>query len=102
MGQADKLERLKIRERAAEESADYFARDKFLKQAAEVAILTAKYAFMDAATHGEIEKKYFEVNAKWIEKNRAKYKKNILMTKKLKLYNFLNHVKLYRFFRTIV
>ncbi|MBR3263659.1 glycosyltransferase [Candidatus Saccharibacteria bacterium] len=102
MGQADNLERLKARERAAEEAVDYFAGDEFLKQAAEVAVLTAKYAFMDAAAHGEIGKGHFEINAEWINKNLAKYKKNRLMTKKLKLYNSLNHVKLYRFFRTIV
>ncbi len=102
MGQVDVVERLKTREKAARESAVYFAKNEFLKQAAEIAILTAKYAFMDAVIHKEIDKKYFKVNADWINENRLKYKKNKLMTKKLKLYNFLNQVGLYRIFRTIV
>ena len=102
MGQADKIERLEAREVAAKEAVDYFAKDKLLKQAAEVAVLTAKYAFMDAVVHEGIDKKYFDINADWVDKNRAKYKKNRLITKKLRFYNFLNHVKLYKFFRTIV
>ena len=102
MGQANIAERLKMRERAAEESVSYFKKDSFLRQAAEVAVLTAKYAFIDAVIHKEIDKKYFKVNADWINENRLKYKKNKIMTKKLKLYNFLNQVGLYRIFRTIV
>ncbi|MBR3230838.1 glycosyltransferase [Candidatus Saccharibacteria bacterium] len=102
MGRADTIERLKMREMAAEEAAAYFIEDDFLRQASEVAILTAKYAFMDAAIHKEIEKKYFKVNAQWVDRNRLSYKKNRLMTKKLKLYNFLNHIGLYKLFRTIV
>lgn len=102
MGQGDVLGRLRMRERAAEEAVKYFADNVRLKQAAEVAVLTSKYAFMDAAVHGEINKKYYEPNAEWVNQNRKKYSKNKLMTEELKLYNFLNLIKLYKAFRTIV
>jgi glycosyltransferase involved in cell wall biosynthesis len=102
MGQKDIVGRLEMRKKAAKEAVEYFADNSQLKQAAEVAVLTARYAFMDAAIHGEINKKYFAPNAKWVDENRKKYQNNKLMTKKLKLYNSLNHLKLYKVFRTIV
>ena len=102
MGKANVVERLKMREKAAEEAVVYFAKNEFLRQASEVAVLTAKYAFMDAVIHKEIDERYFSPNAEWVDKNRLKYSKNELTTKKLKLYNFLNHWGLYRLFRTIV
>ena len=102
MGQKDIVGRLEMREKAAKEAVEYFADNSQLKQAAEVAVLTARYAFMDAAIHGEIDKKFFAPNAKWVDENRKKYQNNKLMTKKLKLYNSLNHLKLYKAFRTIV
>lgn len=102
MGQGDILGRLKMRERAAEEAVRYFVQNPKLKQAAEVAVLTSKYAYMDAAIRGEIEKKYYEVNAKWVRENSKNYKNNQLLTSKLRLYNFINKVKLYKVFRTIV
>lgn len=102
MGQGDILGRLKMRERAAEEAVRYFVQNPKLKQAAEVAVLTSKYACMDAVIRGEIEKKYYEVNAKWVRENSKNYKNNQLLTSKLKLYNLINKVKLYKVFRTIV
>ena len=102
MGQKDVVGRLKMREKAAKEAVEYFTDNSHLKQAAEVAVLTARYAFMDAAIHGEIDKKFFSPNAKWVNENRKKYQNNKLMTKKLKLYNSLNHLKLYKAFRTII
>lgn len=102
MNHVDNVERLKMRERAAEESVKYFNNNLFLKQAAEIAVLTSKYAFMDAAIHKEIEKKYYDPNSQWIKNNRSIYKKNALMTKKLKLYILLNQANLYKIFRTIV
>lgn len=102
MGQGDVLGRIKMRERAAEEAVKYFAKNPELIQAAWVAVLTSKYAYMDAATRGEIDKKYYKINADWVRKNSKKYKNNKLLTSKLKLYNFLIKVNLYKAFRTII
>ena len=102
MGQSEILERLKAREKAAREAVDYFSDNSGLKKAAEVAVLTSKYAFMDAAIHGKINSNYYKENAEWIKNNRNKYKNNKLLTKKLKVYNFLNQIGLYKAFRTII
>lgn len=102
MGQGDILGRLKMRERAAKEAVNYFEKEDDLRQAAEVAVLTAKYAFMDAALRGKIDKKYYIINSEWVNDNRKKYKNNKMITYKLKIYNTLNWWKLYKLFRTIV
>ena len=65
-------------------------------------MLLSKYAFMDAAIRGEIEKKYFNMNREWVLKNRKKFSRNKYLTKKLKLYNFLLVAGLYKVFRKLV
>lgn len=85
----DKIRRLLAREKAAEEAILYFQGRTKLKRAAEVALLTAKYAFLDFAINGEISRKYGRESRKWISENYKKYKKNPLMTEKLKVYNFM-------------
>ena len=102
MNEAKLIERLDARLRAATEAKEYFKKDKDLKQAAEIAILTAKYAFVDAAIKKKIDKKYYFSNLEWIKKHKVEYKNNNLMTKKLKIYNFLNDLRLYKLFRTII
>lgn len=95
------LSRLMIREKAAKEAVEYFADNAQLKQAAEVAVLTAKYAFVDAAVRGAIEKKYYEKNRQWILAHRGEYAGNIYMTRKLKMYNLMIGGFWYKIFRKI-
>ena len=94
-------ERLTMRELAAEEAVSYFKKDSDLEQAAEVSLLLAKYAFLDRAIGGKIGKKYGEDAARWIKLNMTKYKNNKYMTKKLKIYNCLLNIGLYKVFRRI-
>lgn len=94
-------ERLAMRELAAEEAVSYFKKDSDLEQAAEVSLLLAKYAFLDRAIGGKIGKKYGEDAARWIKLNMTKYKNNKYMTKKLKIYNCLLNIGLYKVFRRI-
>ena len=94
-------ERLTMRELAAEEAVSYFKKDSDLEQAAEVSLLLAKYAFLDRAIGGKIGKKYGEDASSWIKLNMMKYKNNKYMTKKLRMYNCLLSMGLYKAFRKI-
>lgn len=102
MNEADEAERLETRERAAKEAIEYFADNGDLKDAAKVSLLLAKYAYIDAAVRGEIEKKYYSENMRWIKDNKNDFKNNKYMTKKLRLYNWLIGVGLYGAFRKVV
>lgn len=102
MDASKRLERLIARREAADEARDYFKNNKKLQQAAEIAVLTSKYAFMDAAIKKEVDWNYFVLNSEWIKKHKKQFEKNKFMTKKLKLYNFLNSAGFYKLFRTIV
>lgn len=102
MSTADLKERLAVREKAALAAVECFAGDVELKQAAEIAVLTAKLAFMDASVKGEIGEGYYKSNALWIKKHQNEYKRNKFMNKKLKLYLLLNNIRAYKVFRTIV
>lgn len=94
-------ERLTMRELAAEEAVSYFKKDSDLEQAAEVSLLLAKYAFLDRAIGGKIGKKYGEDASSWIKLNMMKYENNKYMTKKLRMYNYLLSMGLYKAFRKI-
>lgn len=102
MSTADLKERLAVREKAALAAVECFTGDVELKQAAEIAVLTAKLAFMDASVKGEIGEGYYKSNALWIKKHQNEYKRNKFMNKKLKLYLLLNNIRAYKVFRTIV
>lgn len=102
MDEAGMEDRLMMRWRAAVEAAAYFRDSKELRQPAEIVMLLAKYAFMDAAIRGEISTRHYEDNLKWVRKHRKEYAKNDAMTWKLKFYNALSTVGLYRVFRTII
>lgn len=96
-------ERLKMREKAAREAVEYFG-DGGLRRAAEVAVLLAKYAFMDAAIRGEVATKYFDEAQKWIVKHKKEYDGNQYMTRRLAIYNSLcgfGDGFLYKIFRKI-
>lgn len=84
-----KIERLKSRERAAEEAIEFFEGDKDLRASAEIALLTAKIAFIDFAINGIIGKKYLTENVAWVKKNKQKYDNNKYLNKKLKLYIYM-------------
>ena len=102
MSESEILERLKARQKAAKEAREYFKNDEELRTAADVAIFTAEFAYMDAAVRGEINKKYYAVAAEWIKKHKINYRNNKFMTKKLKIYIMLNNIGVYKAFRTIV
>ena len=102
MNSSKVIERLEARQKSAEEAKKYFGNNDELELAAEIAMLTAKYAFMDAAVKKEIDNIYYELNSDWIKKFKVQFKRNKFMTKKLKLYNFLNSIGLYKLFRTII
>ena len=99
---AEKIEeRLMMRELAAKEAIQYCKNDDDLEQAAEVSLLLAKYAFLDRVIGGKIGKKYGEDASSWIKLNMMKYKNNKYMTKKLRMYNYLLSMGLYKAFRKI-
>lgn len=102
MNEVKTVERLSARCKAAEEAVKYFRDDEDLRQAAKVAVLTSKYAFMDAAVKKEIGWEYYVLNSEWVKQHGFEFKNNKFMTRKLKFYNFINSAKLYKVFRTIV
>ena len=79
-------ERLTMRECAARESIEFFAKDEELKDAAKIALLTAKFAFIDASIEKKINKKFYEKNIGWVRENMKEYKNNKYLTQKLRLY----------------
>lgn len=84
---SDKKEaKLNMREVAALEAIDYFSGNQELKKAAEVALLTAKIAFIDFSVSGAIRKEKGEQAMRWVRKNVKKYRNNRFMTLKLKTY----------------
>ena len=97
-------ERLTQRERAAREAMMYFEGNAKLEQASEVALLLAKYAWIDAGLRGEVDKRTAEKARNWVLANLGKYAENPYMTKKLKTYNELNKWcggVMYRWFRKL-
>lgn len=97
------VEGLRARERAAKESIEYFNDEKNLKLAAEVSLLLAKYAYVDAGVHGKLDSQELCGNAlSWIKSNKNNYKTNQYMTKKLRLYNKLVDFGIYKLFRKIL
>lgn len=80
-------DRLMARELAAKEAIEFFKNDIDLKQAAEVSLLLANYAFLDFAIGGKIDKKYGEQAKKWIKEHRDDFVGNKYITKKLRTYN---------------
>ncbi len=100
----DRKKKLQARELAARSAIAFLKGDVELEEAAEVSLLLAKYAFLDFAIKGEIDKKYGKDAWWWIRQNRVNYLNNSLMTRKLKLYNALNVKfggKLYWVFRKV-
>ena len=104
MKMGKKEEKLKAREAAAAEAKEFFEGKKELSEAADIAMLTAKLAFVDFAVSGVIEKRYINYGVTWIKKHKKQLLKNKYLTKKLRLYVYLiTHLnaKLYIGFRKI-
>lgn len=101
MNQTEILSRLKVRKKAAEEAVNYFSGDDDLEQAAKIAVLTAKYAFVDAVVRGEIDKKYYAKNREWVLVHQGEYLRNKYLTRKLKIYNLMIGGVFYKIFRKI-
>lgn len=98
-------DKLIMREKAANEAIMYFSDNKELEDVAEVSLMLAKYAYIDSALDGKIDKFFYEENKEWLKRNISGFVNNKFVTKKLKIYNFLNGIldgKLYRLFRKIV
>ena len=60
-----------------------------ISNASEIAMLTAKLAWVDFAISGEVEKKYLNEGMKWVVKNQNNLLGNKYLNNKLKLYIFL-------------
>lgn len=82
-------ERLAMREKAAVEAVEYLRDDEDLRQAAEVSLLLAKYAYIDAAMKGEIAAKWSTTAMKWVKIHRKELTKNKYMTNKLRVYMWM-------------
>ena len=84
---SDKEERLVMRERAAREAMEYFAKsNKKLWEAAQIAMLTAKLAWIDFAISGKVKKKYMDEGMKWVRRNQKDLLDNKYLSRKLKWY----------------
>lgn len=104
MAEQDLLARLKIKERAAKEAIEYFDNTPDLKQAARVALLLSKFAYLDNVASGKIhDQNLWQKTVKEIKNSKKAYLKNPYLTKKLKLYlNLLNTPAFYKIFRKII
>lgn len=99
------LRRLQAKLQTAAEAQKYLPEE--YRPICEVAILLAKFAFMDASISGMIPAKNFEENRIWVKQNSKKFQftKNPYLTKKLRLYLILLaplNGLFYRVFRKIV
>ncbi len=105
MNTAKVEERLKEREMVAREAVEYFKDDVDLKQAAEVSLLSAKYALLDFVIAGKIEPKYGSLAKEWIKKHKKNFANNKYLTDKLKFYNLISTNfggRIYWLFRKII
>ena len=86
MDQSKELSRLKAREKAAREAITYLSSDPDLKSAAEISLLLAYFAYLDASIKGKIPTSYASKIASRIASHADSYKSNPYLTKKLRLY----------------
>lgn len=100
-----KLEHLQAREQAARESIIYLKNcDNEIRKAANTSLLLAKYAILDNAIRGSIDKKYKNQTIAWIRQH-DDFKRKCKVTKKLRFYNALINIANgipYTIFRKII
>lgn len=104
MDQTKELSRLKVREQSAREAIAYLSANPNLKAAAEVSLLLAYFAYLDASLRGQIPESYTQKTISWITFHSPSYKLNPHLTKKLHLYlKMVTHLnaKPYKLFRKI-
>ncbi len=77
---------LEIRELAAREAIAYFADDSELKNAAEISLLLAKFAFLDNALNKRINQKYITKTIAWLKAHKKDFRGNKFLSAKLKAY----------------
>ena len=87
--EGQKEEKLVAREKAAREAMGYFRGRADLRAAAEIAMLTAKLAWVDFAISGEVDRKHLSEEMNWVRKNKEKLLRNKYLSKKLRLYIIL-------------
>lgn len=83
-------ERLEAREAAAVAAIEYFRNDTELEQAAKLSLLLAKYAYLDFAIAGRINKRQGDEAREWIMEHRKEYSNNRYMSRKLRTYNCMS------------
>lgn len=89
MKKGKKEEKLLAREKAAREAIDYFSGRADLKEAAWIALLTAKLAWIDFAINGRVEKKHLDESKKWVSENKKRLLGNKFLSLKLKAYIYM-------------
>lgn len=86
MGQAKVIDQLNMRERAARESVEYLKGTGKMERAAKIAVLTAKFAYIDAVIARKIQWKYYGEKRRWILEHAGEYEGNEFLSKKLRIY----------------
>ena len=90
MDQTSALQIPLAKERAAHEAIIYFSanstKNPELLAAAEVSLLLAKFAYLDASLRGDISEKYFTETLPWIRAHASDFQDNPAMTRKLRVY----------------
>lgn len=95
--------RLKIKEQSALEAISFFSHPELIS-ASKIALLLAKFAFIDASLSGKIDQKYYSSARKWLISHTQEYFKNPLLSLKLKIYlQLISHGQgfPYRIFRRL-
>lgn len=77
---------LEMRELAAREAIAHLESDNDLKQAAEISLLLAKFAWLDNALSDRVDKKYIEESLSWLKTHKKDFSKNKFLSRKLKCY----------------
>ena len=83
----------------------FFEGDEKLSAVAEISLMLAKYAYIDAALSGKISEEYYIESMDWLRQNATEYSSNKYLTSKLKLYNKMNLIMEgmpYKIFRKIL
>lgn len=101
MAEQDLLARLKVKETAAKEAINFFKNNTDLKNAAEIALLLSKFAYLDNIASGKIKNQaLWQETVQEIKAMKPAALKNPYLTSKLKLYlKMLSQPSLYRLFR---
>lgn len=100
----DLLSRLQTKEHAAKEAIAYFKHDQNLKNAADIALLLSKFAYLDNLAAGRLHNpSLWTKTVQEIKAKQKSYRQNPYLTKKLRLYLWLlNLPGAYKIFRRLI